>query len=266
MHKRCVECRCACLRRSYILRWRNENSLNESSSDTAPPRPTPEAEGAATSLARSWSLLYSHYSLHPHACLAHTRLAPSHKPGPMPRDGPHRTRPHGARYSQRNQTLLFLDMEKQKAFDRCSWDYLTKALKELSFGVRRRLLSYVKLFYSHEKPLTQKINVNGHLGDSFPLASGVARTRVPTQPTTLPARSHPVTEALFFAPHHERRQHKRSQGTGHPPQNLPIRGRWNPHRHAQRRAPPRKIRPRRGAAPRRRSPTTHDPRIIPSVT
>ena len=67
--------------------------------------------------------------------------------------------------------FLFLDMEK--AFDRCSWDYLTKALTQLGFG--DGFVNYVKLFYSHANPPTRKININGRLGESFPLASGVAQ-------------------------------------------------------------------------------------------
>ena len=50
-------------------------------------------------------------------------------------------------------------------------DYLTRALKEFGFG--DGFVNYVKLFYSHENPPTRKINVNGHLGESFPLASAL---------------------------------------------------------------------------------------------
>ena len=67
--------------------------------------------------------------------------------------------------------LVFLDMEK--AFDRCSWDYLRKALVELGFD--QNFISYINLFYSHTNPPTRQININGRLGESFPLASGVAQ-------------------------------------------------------------------------------------------
>ena len=67
--------------------------------------------------------------------------------------------------------FLFLDMEK--AFDRCSWDYLERALHEVGF--EQNFIDYVKLFYSHANPPTRQININGRLGESFPLGSGVAQ-------------------------------------------------------------------------------------------
>ena len=36
--------------------------------------------------------------------LPSTDMCAGHKPGPMPRDGPHEARPHGVRHSQWNQT------------------------------------------------------------------------------------------------------------------------------------------------------------------
>ena len=67
--------------------------------------------------------------------------------------------------------FLFLDMEK--AFDRCSWDYLHGALEELGFG--ESLGRYVSLAYSADHPPTRKLHVNGYLGPSFPILSGVAQ-------------------------------------------------------------------------------------------
>ena len=60
--------------------------------------------------------------------------------------------------------FVFLDMEK--AFDRCSWEYLHAALKAIGFG--EGFINYIKLFYSHDNPPTKRICMNGHLGRAFP--------------------------------------------------------------------------------------------------
>ena len=67
--------------------------------------------------------------------------------------------------------FVFLDMEK--AFDRCSWEFMIEALTAIGFD--EDFVAYIKLCYSHETPPTRKFNINGHLGPSFPLASGVAQ-------------------------------------------------------------------------------------------
>ena len=67
--------------------------------------------------------------------------------------------------------FLFLDMEK--AFDRCSWDYLHKALECLGFNESFR--DFVGLAYSADHPPTRQLHVNGYLGPSFPILSGVAQ-------------------------------------------------------------------------------------------
>jgi len=81
--------------------------------------------------------------------------------------------------------LIFLDFEK--AFDRCSWDYLSEAIRNLGFpnqpanpssGDASRphpFLAWVKLAYSHDHPPTRKMHVNGYVSRSFALASGVAQ-------------------------------------------------------------------------------------------
>ena len=67
--------------------------------------------------------------------------------------------------------LVFLDMEK--AFDRCSWQYLMAALEKIGFD--KNFINYVSLFYSHDHPPTRQLSMNGTLGPSFPLHSGVAQ-------------------------------------------------------------------------------------------
>ena len=72
-----------------------------------------------------------------------------------------------------NEEAFFIFLDMEKAFDRCSWDYLRKALTALGFN--QNFINYINLFYSHENPPTRRININGRLGESFPLASGVAQ-------------------------------------------------------------------------------------------
>ena len=85
--------------------------------------------------------------------------------------------------------LVYLDMEK--AFDRCSWQYLTDALAKIGFGPAPAahaagpaaapagptgsFIEYVSLFYSHNHPPTRQLCMNGTLGPKFQLHSGVAQ-------------------------------------------------------------------------------------------
>ena len=67
--------------------------------------------------------------------------------------------------------FLFLDMEK--AFDRCSWDFLMRAMRRI--GYTDGFINYIKLVYSHERAPKRKLYVNGYLGPEFELGSGVAQ-------------------------------------------------------------------------------------------
>ena len=76
-----------------------------------------------------------------------------------------------------NAYFIFLDMEN--AFDRSSWEYLVEVLEAIGFD--KDFIGYVKLFYSHDNPPTRQIAMSGHLGQSFPLNSGVAQGSPSTQ-------------------------------------------------------------------------------------
>ena len=67
--------------------------------------------------------------------------------------------------------LLFLDMEK--AFDRCSHEYMMEALGALGFGPN--FVQSVKLMYDANNPPTRRIYANGYYSDWFPIKSGVAQ-------------------------------------------------------------------------------------------
>ena len=74
--------------------------------------------------------------------------------------------------------FIFLDMEK--AFDRCSWEFLDMAIQDLGFpnepnGDPHPLRQWIQLAYSHDNPPTRQMYVNGYLSKPFPLASGVAQ-------------------------------------------------------------------------------------------
>ena len=85
--------------------------------------------------------------------------------------------------------FIFLDFEK--AFDRCSWEYLSEAIRNLGFPDEAEapmpgdaeaeeqrhhpFLRWVKLAYSHEHPPTRRMHINGYLSRAFALASGVAQ-------------------------------------------------------------------------------------------
>jgi hypothetical protein len=92
--------------------------------------------------------------------------------------------------------FVFLDMEK--AFDRCSWEYLHAALKAIGFG--EGFIKYIKLFYSHDNPPTRRICMNGHLGRAFPLASGVAQG-CPLSPLLFLIITEALTRLIVNDPH-----------------------------------------------------------------
>jgi hypothetical protein len=90
--------------------------------------------------------------------------------------------------------LLFADMEK--AFDRCSWDFLKEGLDALGLGGGvDTLLGYVNLAYNESNPPTRKMAVNGYLSDGFPLGSGVAQG-CPLSPLLFLVIAEPLTRLI----------------------------------------------------------------------
>ena len=86
---------------------------------------------------------------------------------------------------------VFLDMEK--AFDRCSWEFLKEGLHAIGFD--DSFIDYISLFYSHEHPPTRRINMNGHVGPAFPLNSGVAQG-CPISPLLFLVITEPLTRLI----------------------------------------------------------------------
>ena len=72
-----------------------------------------------------------------------------------------------------DQDALFIFLDMEKAFDRCSWEFLIEGLRAVGFGTG--FIKYVELAYSTNAPPTRQLHVNGFLGPSFPLGSGVAQ-------------------------------------------------------------------------------------------
>ena len=67
--------------------------------------------------------------------------------------------------------MVFLDCEK--AFDRCSWAYLHKAMEALGYGPVIR--NFIRLITDVDTPPRRRIKLNGQKGPWFPLQSGVAQ-------------------------------------------------------------------------------------------
>ena len=67
--------------------------------------------------------------------------------------------------------MIFLDCEK--AFDRCSWEFLHKSMEALGYGPVVR--NFIRLITDVDEPPRRRIKVNGQKGPWFPLQSGVAQ-------------------------------------------------------------------------------------------
>ena len=72
-----------------------------------------------------------------------------------------------------NEEGLMCLLDCEKAFDRCSWEYLRKAMKALGYG--GRMCEWVRLLYDYDVPPRRRLKINGEKGPLFPLQSGVAQ-------------------------------------------------------------------------------------------
>ena len=94
--------------------------------------------------------------------------------------------------------FLFLDMEK--AFDRCSWDFLLKALEKVGFD--DDFISYIKLAYSQDNAPERQLYTNGYLGPKFNIRSGVAQG-CPLSPLLFLLITEPLTRLIMQSPESE---------------------------------------------------------------
>ena len=94
--------------------------------------------------------------------------------------------------------FLFLDMEK--AFDRCSWDFLLKALEKVGFD--DDFISYIKLAYSQDNAPERQLYTNGYLGPKFNIRSGVAQG-CPLSPLLFLLITEPLTRLFMQSPESE---------------------------------------------------------------
>ena len=92
---------------------------------------------------------------------------------------------------------VFLDMEK--AFDRCSWEFLLKGLETIGFD--QPFIDFIKLAYAPTSPgqpdyrPSRRMYVNGFLGPAFRLGSGVAQG-CPISPLLFLIIAEPLTRLI----------------------------------------------------------------------
>jgi hypothetical protein len=72
-----------------------------------------------------------------------------------------------------NQEALLVMLDMEKAFDRCSWEFMMKSME--AAGVGFYMLQWVNLLYNRGDPPRRSIKVNGEKTDQFKLGSGVAQ-------------------------------------------------------------------------------------------
>ena len=87
--------------------------------------------------------------------------------------------------------LVLLDMEK--AFDRCSWEFLKKSMQALGLG--KDIRRWIHAIYDNERPPERKIKMNGEKSYQFALGSGVAQG-CPLSPLLFLFIGEPLTRML----------------------------------------------------------------------
>jgi hypothetical protein len=70
-----------------------------------------------------------------------------------------------------NAMFIFLDMEK--AFDRCSWEFMLTGMERMGFGPN--FVQMIKMMYDDGNPPERRIFANGYYSEWFEIYSGVAQ-------------------------------------------------------------------------------------------
>ena len=68
---------------------------------------------------------------------------------------------------------LFIFLDWEKAFDRCSWPYLHKAARAL--GLSDNMCEWLRMLYDEDRPARRRVGVNGYFSEYFSLGSGTAQ-------------------------------------------------------------------------------------------
>ena len=87
--------------------------------------------------------------------------------------------------------ILLLDMEK--AFDRCSWEFLKKSMRTM--GIGENMMKWIEMIYNENTPPNRNLKINGFKGESFKLGSGVAQG-CPLSPLLFLFIGEPLTRAI----------------------------------------------------------------------
>ena len=66
-----------------------------------------------------------------------------------------------------DETGLFIFLDCEKAFDRCSWPFLRQAASAIGFGPT--ICRWINTMYDDRAPPHRRITANGHQGEYFPL-------------------------------------------------------------------------------------------------
>ena len=66
---------------------------------------------------------------------------------------------------------LFIFLDCEKAFDRCSWPFIRNAARAIGLGPN--MCGWIDTLYSEETPPHRRVVCNNHRGEYFPLKSGV---------------------------------------------------------------------------------------------
>ena len=92
-----------------------------------------------------------------------------------------------------NQEALLVMLDMEKAFDRCSWEFLKKSMRTM--GIGENMMKWIEMIYSEDTPPCRNLKINGFKGESFKLGSGVAQG-CPLSPLLFLFIGEPLTRAI----------------------------------------------------------------------